>query len=233
MQNSFSFQRFRKVLRKDFHRLFSQPRLLVGLALAMTVYLLSCAAMNEDHLVHLSDRVTEFFILIVVASTLSWSVICKGCTHPQQGVHFAMLPATAAEKYASIFVVSFLVAPLLTGLLAVAIDTLLVLLPFIPTEQFLWQMEGGVHFVNVMLVLSAALFGMAYMFLAFGMQCYGRSNALRYVLFLVVVILLTAAITFILCNEWSYLAAVTSVVLLLGCALVAWISIRRLRRQCY
>lgn len=233
MQNSFSFPRFRKVLRKDVRRLFSQPRLLVALALAMTVFWLSCAAMNEDHLVHFSDRVTEFVILVIVASTLSWSIICKSCTHPQQGIPFAMLPATAAEKYASIFVVSFLLAPLLTGLLAVAIDTLLVLLPFIPTEQFLWQIEGGVHFVNVLLIIAASLFGMAYMFLAFGMKSYSHSNTLRYALCMVVLFLFTAAITFILCNEWPCLAAVTLVVLLLSCALVAWISIRKLRRQCY
>ena len=155
MSNTFDFNRFKKVLARDFHATYSR----FGLAILIIV-LLSIAAwlwgwvamrefadleMSEDYydgyytLMYNFHRLRYFVLGLFVAAAIAPGIIYKSCNLKGRGNYFALLPASITEKYLSMFLYCSIAVPVVVVFGTLLLDTLLTLLPFGPYKVYFWQ----------------------------------------------------------------------------------------------
>ena len=154
MSNTFDFNRFKKVLARDFHATYSR----FGLAILIIV-LLSIAAwlwgwvtmrefadldMSEEYLefnmaFHNLHRLRYFILGVFVAVAIAPGIIYKSCNLKGRGNYFALLPASITEKYLSMFMYCSIAVPVVVVFGTLLLDTLLTLLPFGPYKAYFWQ----------------------------------------------------------------------------------------------
>ncbi|MBQ6725915.1 MAG: hypothetical protein IJQ89_04985 [Bacteroidales bacterium] len=155
MSNTFDFNRFKKVLARDFHATYSR----FGLAILIIV-LLSIAAwlwgwvtmrefsdleMSEDYydeyytLMYNFHRLRYFILGVFVAVAIAPGIIYKSCNLKGRGNYFALLPASITEKYLSMFMYCSIAVPVVVVFGTLLLDTLLTLLPFGPYKVYFWQ----------------------------------------------------------------------------------------------
>ena len=155
MSNTFDFNRFKKVLARDFHATYSR----FGLGILIIV-LLSIAAwlwgwvtmrefsdleMSEDYydeyytLMYNFHRLRYFILGVFVAVAIAPGIIYKSCNLKGRGNYFALLPASITEKYLSMFMYCSIAVPVVVVFGTLFLDTLLTLLPFGPYKVYFWQ----------------------------------------------------------------------------------------------
>ena len=152
MSNTFDFNRFKKVLARDFHATYSR----FGLGILIIV-LLSIVAwiwgwvimrdydMGEDYydeyytFMYNYHRVRYFILGVFVAVAIAPGIIYKSCNLKGRGNYFALLPASITEKYLSMFLYCSIAVPVVVVLGTLLLDTLLTLLPFGPYKVYFWQ----------------------------------------------------------------------------------------------
>ena len=155
MSNTFDFNRFKKVLARDFHATYSR----FGLGILIIV-LLSIAAwlwgwvtmrefsdleMSEDYydeyytLMYNFHRLRYFILGVFVAVAIAPGIIYKSCNLKGRGNYFALLPASITEKYLSMFMYCSIAVPVVVVFGTLLLDTLLTLLPFGPYKAYFWQ----------------------------------------------------------------------------------------------
>ena len=155
MSNTFDFNRFKKVLARDFHATYSR----FGLGILIIV-LLSIAAwlwgwvtmrefadleMSEDYydeyytLMYNFHRLRYFILGVFVAVAIAPGIIYKSCNLKGRGNYFALLPASITEKYLSMFLYCSIAVPVVVVFGTLLLDTLLTLLPFGPYKVYFWQ----------------------------------------------------------------------------------------------
>ena len=129
MNNSFSFKRFGQVVAKDWKNYFRNfgISLIVWCSLPILVWI-ATLAMDVD--MTADDRIPFIFILFFAVLMFAPSKVYGKSNLSREGVSFAMLPATSAEKFFSMLLYCTILTPLIVGLGSWAVDSLLALLPF-------------------------------------------------------------------------------------------------------
>ena len=142
--NKFNFNRFGKVVVRDFHNactLYGMSMLIMVLVpsaiwLIGLVFGLNYADADGTDLVM---RHMVVIIMAYLAAAIAPLKIYNSCNLRGKGNYFAMLPATLGEKFCSMLLYCFIVSPLAVFCGAYLVDTLLTLFPFGPNKDFLWN----------------------------------------------------------------------------------------------
>ena len=156
MNNTFSFKRFNQVLAYDWKRFIRNfgITLLVWISIPVMFWVTSLVFDFE------LDPIARLFIiygLIAITVMSAPSRIYGKVNLPREGVSFAMLPATNAEKFVSMFLYCSLLTPFFTLVGAFIVDCLMKLLPFGGFEEFipLKVIVTDAGFGNLMLAMLA------------------------------------------------------------------------------
>ena len=137
--NKFNFNRFGKVVVRDFHNtysLFGMSMLLIML-LPLITWIFSLAV--HDDVVEVWNRRNFIHLAVIITAAISSMKIFNRCNLVGKGNYFAMLPASLCEKFSSMTLYSMLLCPLVVFVGAVTVDTLLTTLPFGSYKEYLWQ----------------------------------------------------------------------------------------------
>ena len=153
MSNTFDFNRFKKVLARDFHATYSRFGLaiLIIVLLSIVAWIWGWVSISKFADIDLADesgfymimcnyRRARYFILgVFVAVAIAPGIIYKSCNMKGRGNYFALLPASVKEKYLSMFLYCSIVVPVVVIFGGLLLDTLLTLLPFGPYKVYFWQ----------------------------------------------------------------------------------------------
>ena len=142
MNNSFDWNRFGKLLRRDFRAIwpnFGLTMLIITiLPLAAWLFMLS---VDVDEAIAPEFRWFMILGCVSLSACMAPSRLYKTSNLPNRGIHFAMLPASKREKFWSMLFYSVLVCPAMVFVGGVLFDFLLSALPFGPYKQ--WLFESG------------------------------------------------------------------------------------------
>lgn len=164
MNNLFDFNRFWKVLRKDFGSVVSNFGIsfLVFCSIPTIPWLTALVFGNE---IEQSLRFSLLFLLWVIATMSAPSRVYGKANLPREGVSFATLPATNQEKFFSMVFYCAIVIPVAVVLGLWFVDSFLAILPFkafngILTNPFASEEHLGslIVFIIVNSWLCSALF---------------------------------------------------------------------------
>lgn len=147
MNNKFDWNRFCKVVNKDFRNLWPMfgPTMLILAALPFAVWLLM-AVINRDSALAPDIRLMMIEAVAMIAAMMAPSRMYRTWNLRNEGIYYAMLPASKLEKYCSALLYSLVICPLAVYLGSMALDVFLTALPFGPWRDWLWQGEAGFPF---------------------------------------------------------------------------------------
>ena len=147
MNNTFDWQRFCQVVKKDLHNLWPMfgTTMLILAVLPFALWLLilvlkAYASMPPDFRVIMIEGVA------MIAAFMAPSRLYRTWNLRNEGIYYAMLPASKLEKYCSALLFSLIICPLAVFLGSMALDLFLTLLPFGPWRDWLWQGQMGFPF---------------------------------------------------------------------------------------
>jgi len=133
------------VVRKDFRNIWQNAgtTLLIITLLPIAVWLLWWAIAGVKDVPAIVPEVRWCFIagVVILAAMVTPSRMYRTCNLRQEGIYFAMLPASKLEKYLSMLLFSVVVCPLLCFCGSMVLDYFLTLLPFGPYSKWLWQTD--------------------------------------------------------------------------------------------
>ncbi len=143
MNNTFSFSRFGKVFVHDFNVARSQFTTTVMILVLVTLapWLLSMAFHigRPDAYVMAETRYNLISVAVSLAAFMAASRIYKNVNLVGKGNYFALLPASLGEKFLSMILYCFILAPVLVWGASVLLDILFTLLPFGPYKSYIWE----------------------------------------------------------------------------------------------
>lgn len=150
MNNTFDWNRFCKVVHKDFRNLWPMfgATALVLSTLPFCVWLLSLV-INHRFIIGPDFRVVMIIMVSSIAAIMLPSRLYRTINLRNEGIYYAMLPASKLEKFISILLFTFIVAPVAVYLGSMLLDIILCLLPAGPYRQWLWQGVCGFPVFNV------------------------------------------------------------------------------------
>lgn len=172
MNNTFDWNRFCEVVKKDFRNmwpLFGRTMLILAL-LPMTIWLLT-VVFPGSMAVPTNFRLWMVKLMAMLAACMTASRMYRTWNLQGEGIYFAMLPASKLEKFLSAILYSVIVCPLLVFLGSALVDTFLAALPFGGYHEWIWQRdyslfnmeistEPGIHYgpwgtlYNIIYILS-------------------------------------------------------------------------------
>ena len=144
MNNTFDWNRFCKVVNKDFRNLWPMfgTTMIVLATLPFAVWLLSLV-ISRDFVIDPNYRVAMIMGVSSLAAVMLPSRLYRTMNLRNEGIYYAMLPASKLEKFLSILLYTFVVAPVLVYLGSMVLDIILRLMPAGPYHQWLWQGDAG------------------------------------------------------------------------------------------
>ena len=136
MNNTFAFNRFMNLLANDGKMYFRNfgISLVVFCSMPLIFWLFDLLFGTTTHIV---SRYSLIFMLAILAILLVPSKVYGKANLPNEGVGFAMMPASSLEKFLSMFFYCAIVTPLITFFGTFLVDTLLSILPFGGFEEAL------------------------------------------------------------------------------------------------
>lgn len=144
MNNTFDWNRFCKVVNKDFRNLWPTfgTTAIVLASLPFAVWLL---ALVIDHTFVISPdwRVMMIMAFAQLGAIMLPSRLYRTMNLRNEGIYYAMLPASKLEKFLSMLLFTFIVAPVAIYLGSMVLDIILRLMPTGAYHQWLWQGETG------------------------------------------------------------------------------------------
>lgn len=150
MNNTFDWNRFCKVVGKDCRNmwpLFGTTMLILA-ALPFALWLLLLVTGRSNH-VGPEWRIWIIAALAALAAIMTPSRLYRTMNLRNEGIYYAMLPASRLEKYLSMLLYSFVVCPLVVYVGGMALDVVLTALPVGPYREYLWQGYTGFPFPNM------------------------------------------------------------------------------------
>ena len=129
MNNTFDFKRFGQLLAMDWKNYFRN----YGIALLVFVFLpvlLWVASLVLEVNIDADSRTPLLLCIVAGALMIAPSKVYGNANLSREGVGFAMMPATNLEKFFSMVIYCSILTPLVVGLGALGIDSLLALMPF-------------------------------------------------------------------------------------------------------
>lgn len=144
MNNTFDWNRFCKVVNKDFRNLWPTfgTTMLVLAMLPFAVWLMALV-INRNFVITPDWRVLMIMTVSSFAAIMLPSRLYRTMNLRNEGIYFAMLPASKLEKFLSILIYTFIVAPVFVYLGSMVIDIILRLMPTGAYREWLWQSNVG------------------------------------------------------------------------------------------
>ena len=129
---SFDFTRFGRLLKHDLRTIWPlyglSLILLIGAPLLLWIFSVNFGD-NVYSVVPISLRWSIILFLTVLSGCIAPSKLFSTSNLPQQGIYFAMLPASKFEKYLSMIIIGLIVCPLICLVGGIVLDSILTLLP--------------------------------------------------------------------------------------------------------
>ena len=163
MNNKFSFDRFGQVLAKDWKNYFRN----FGISLIVwscIPVLLWIATLIFDVNMGADGRIAAIASLVYSVLMFVPSKVYGKANLSREGVSFATLPATNAEKFFSILIYCSILTPVIVGLGSWAVDTLLALLPFGGFYEVVALPKSYIGMQLVTIACSVMLFSSIFLF---------------------------------------------------------------------
>ena len=147
MNNKFDWNRFCKVVNKDFRNMWPMfgPTMLILAALPFAVWLFM-VVINRDASMPADFRLMMVEGVAYIAALMAPSRMYRTWNLRNEGIYYAMLPVSKLEKFCSALLYSLVICPLAVFLGGMALDMFLTALPFGPWREWLWQGEMGFPF---------------------------------------------------------------------------------------
>jgi len=147
MNNTFDWQRFCLVVKKDLHNLWPMfgTTMLILAVLPFALWLLMLV-LNIDASMPPDFRLMMIEGVAMIAAFMAPSRLYRTWNLRNEGIYYAMLPASKLEKFCSALLFSLIICPLAVYLGSMALDLFLTLLPFGPWQDWLWQGQMGFPF---------------------------------------------------------------------------------------
>lgn len=147
MNNTFDWQRFCQVIKKDFHNMWPMfgITMLILAVLPFTVWLF-IVVISRDASMPADFRLMMIEGVAYIAAMMAPSRMYRTWNLRNEGIYYAMLPASKLEKFCSALIYSLIICPLAVFLGGMALDMFLTALPFGPWRDWLWQGEMGFPF---------------------------------------------------------------------------------------
>lgn len=144
MNNKFDWNRFCKVVKKDFCNLWPMfgTTMIVLASLPFAVWLLALV-IDRTAIISPNIRVAMIMVFSSFAALMLPSRLFRTMNLRNEGIYYAMLPASKLEKFLSMLIFTFIVAPVVTYLGSMVLDIILRLMPTGAYHQWLWQGDGG------------------------------------------------------------------------------------------
>ena len=199
MNNKFSFDRFGQVLAKDWKNYFRNfgISLIVWSCIPVLGWI---TTLILDFTLTMGSRISAIAILVYSALIFVPSKVYGKANLSRDGVSFATLPATNAEKFFSMLIYCSILTPIFVGLGSWAVDTLLALLPFGGFEGFV-MLPNNIHlgFQLAFIACSVLLFSSTFLLgnMIFKKRKAGKTIAWGMLILFVVTMALQ------LCNFWE------------------------------
>ena len=155
MNNKFDWNRFCKVVTKDFRNLWPMfgTSMLILAVLPFAVWLFM-VVITRDASMPPDFRLMMIEFVAYVAAIMAPSRLYRTWNLRNEGIYFAMLPASKLEKFCSALLFSLIICPLIVYLGSMALDVFLTALPFGPWRDWLWQGKMGFPFTFDLSTLS-------------------------------------------------------------------------------
>lgn len=147
MNNKFDWNRFCKVVNKDFRNMWPMfgTTMIILAALPFAVWLFM-AVIGVDVPLDPAFRLMMIQGVAYIAAMMAPSRMYRTWNIRNEGIYYAMLPASKLEKFISALLFSLIVCPLGVYLGSMVLDCFLTALPFGPWEDWLWQSKVGFPF---------------------------------------------------------------------------------------
>ena len=150
------WNRFCKVVAKDFRNMWPMfgTTMIILAALPFAAWLMMYVFGGGDAHMPADIRLIMIEAVAYVAAIMAPSRMYRTWNLHGEGIYYAMLPASKAEKFCSALLFSLIVCPLAVYLGSVVLDMFLTALPFGPWQEWIWQGEMGFPFTFDMSALS-------------------------------------------------------------------------------
>ena len=148
MNNKFDWNRFCKVVNKDFRNMWPMfgITMIILAVLPFAVWLFMAVIGGRDVSLQPDIRLLMIEGVAMLASIMAPSRMYRTWNIPGEGIYYAMLPASKSEKFCSALLFSLIVCPLAVYLGSLVLDMFLTVLPFGPYQQWIWQCKAGFPF---------------------------------------------------------------------------------------
>ena len=198
MKNTFEINRFGQVLAKDWKNYFRNFGISLIVWSCMPV-LGWITTLIFDFTLTMESRITTIGILVYSVLIFVPSKVYGKANLSRDGVSFATLPATNAEKFFSMLIYCSILTPILVGLGSWAVDTLLALLPFGGFEGFVALPKSHLGLQLVTAACSVLLFSSIFLF---GNMIFKKRKAGKTIAWgMLIVFVITMALQ--LCHFWE------------------------------
>ena len=156
MNNTFDWNRFCKVVNKDFRNMWPMfgTTMIILAALPFAVWLFMTVIGGSDASMPADIRLLMIECVAYIAAIMAPSRMYRTWNLRNEGIYYAMLPASKLEKFISALLFSLIVCPLGVYLGSMVLDAFLTAVPFGPWQEWLWQGEMGFPFTFDMSRLS-------------------------------------------------------------------------------
>ena len=150
------WNRFCKVVAKDFRNMWPMfgTTMIILAALPFAVWLMMYVFGGGDDHMPADMRLIMIEAVAYVAAIMAPSRMYRTWNLRNEGIYYAMLPASKAEKFCSALLFSLIVCPLAVYLGSLVLDVFLTALPFGPWQEWIWQGEMGFPFTFAISALS-------------------------------------------------------------------------------
>ncbi len=148
MNNKFDWNRFCKVVNKDFRNMWPMfgTTMIILAALPFAVWLFM-TVLGVDVPLDPAFRLMMIQGVAYIAAMMAPSRMYRTWNIRNEGIYYAMLPASKLEKYISALIFSLIVCPLGVYLGSMVLDCFLTALPFGSWEDWLWESKVGFPFI--------------------------------------------------------------------------------------
>jgi len=150
------WNRFCKVVAKDFRNMWPMfgTTMIILAALPFAVWLIMYVFGGGDAHMPADIRLIMIEAVAYIAAIMAPSRMYRTWNLRGEGIYYAMLPASKAEKFCSALLFSLIVCPLAVYLGSLVLDMFLTAVPFGPWQEWIWQGEMGFPFTFDMSTLS-------------------------------------------------------------------------------
>ena len=156
MNNKFDWNRFCKVVNKDFRNIWHSfgTTMLILAVLPFAVWLFMAVIAGSNVSMPPDFRLIMIEFVAYIAAIMAPSRMYRTWNLRNEGIYYAMLPASKAEKYVSALLFSLIICPLMVFLGSMMLDVFLTALPFGHWKEWIWQGEMGFPFTLDMSTFS-------------------------------------------------------------------------------